>query len=110
MADNANAEITNVITKGLEEVKESLDKKLVQTLKEERETHEKMLAAKAEGKAVSELEEKLAKLEARNLTRDHIFSGRHLRVHARLYAYWSGSMRYDRMGVGLTLLRVGVKF
>ena len=64
MADNANAEIAGVITKGLEEVKESLDKKLVQTLAEERETHEKMLAAKAEGKAVSELEEKLKKLEA----------------------------------------------
>lgn len=48
------------------EVKESLDalkKQVHQTLDEERKTHEEILKAKADAKAVSELQEKLVKLE-----------------------------------------------
>lgn len=55
------------------------------------------------------LANQLAMLEARNLTRDHVFSGKELLVHARLYAYWSGSLQYDRQGVAVALTRVGVK-
>lgn len=67
-----------------------------------------------EAEDLQRLVDKLAKLEARNLTRDHIFSGRHMHVHARLYAYWSGptqyERQYERQGVGVALMRVGVKF
>lgn len=57
------AEFNDLVT----EVKQGLadiQTKLNASLKEERETFEAMLEAKAEGKAVSELEEKLARIEA----------------------------------------------
>lgn len=56
----------NDFTQIVEEVKTSISevqKKLHQTLDAERKTHEEILAKKADGKAVSELEEKLARLE-----------------------------------------------
>lgn len=50
----------------------------------------------------------LARLEVRNRPKDHVFEGRRLKVHAKLYAYWSGNLRYDRQGVALGLRRVGI--
>ena len=52
-------QLANELKEGLE----GISKKLHATLDEERETFEEMMKAKAEGKAVSDLEEKLARLE-----------------------------------------------
>lgn len=50
----------------------------------------------------------LSHLEVRNRPKDHVFEGKRLKVHVRLYAYWSGSLSFDRQGVALGLKRVGI--
>ena len=60
----AEQNVTEILEKGLKEVNESLEKRLNASLEAERKTYEELLGAKAEGKAVSELQEKLARMEA----------------------------------------------
>lgn len=57
-------DVTQILEKGLKEVNESLEKRLNASLEAERKTYEELLKAKAEGEAVSELQEKLARMEA----------------------------------------------
>ena len=57
-------DVTQILEKGLKEVNESLEKRLKASLEAERKTYEELLKAKAEGEAVSELQEKLARMEA----------------------------------------------
>lgn len=56
--------VTEILEKGLKEVNEALEKRLNASLEAERKTYEELLEAKAEGNAVSELQEKLARMEA----------------------------------------------
>lgn len=48
------------------------------------------------------------RLEARNRPRDCVFEGKRLKVHLRPYVYWTGSLSYDKLGIGLSFKRVGV--
>lgn len=50
----------------------------------------------------------LARIEVRNRPRDNVFEGRKLKVHLRPYAYWTGSLSFDKAGIGLSLKRVGL--
>lgn len=58
-ADNEFSQLSETVAQGINEIKTSVQK----TLAEERKAHEELLAAKADNKAVSELEERLAKQE-----------------------------------------------
>lgn len=49
------------------------------------------------------------RIEARNRHADLVFTGRRLKVHAKLYAYWSGSLSFDRQGIAIGLRRVGIR-
>lgn len=49
------------------------------------------------------------RIEARNRHADLVFTGKRLRVHGKLYAYWSGSLSFDRQGIAIGLRRVGVR-
>lgn len=51
----------------------------------------------------------IQRLEVRNRHMDLVFTGKPLKVHAKLYAYWSGSLSFDRQGIGIGLKRVGIK-
>ncbi|MNV95720.1 hypothetical protein D3C71_1906430 [compost metagenome] len=57
------------------------------------------------------LVKELERLDARNLPRDRVFLGRRCRVHAKLFAYWTGGSypRMDRMDLKLGVLKVGVR-
>lgn len=54
------------------------------------------------------LHTQLTRLDVRNRPRDHLFIGRRVRVHAKPYAYWSGSLHFDRQGVGMGLRKIGI--
>ena len=51
----------------------------------------------------------IQRLEVRNRQMDLVFTGKPLKVHGKLYAYWSGSLNYDRQGIAIGLKRIGVK-